>query len=106
MHTVKIDTAASGNTTLVTGSAGRRIVVLGYHLVAAGPVTATVKSDTTALTGPMSMVAGVPHDAAIATWLVGGPQPHLEGAGGEALVLTLSGAVQVSGHLTYTLRPG
>ncbi len=90
---VKIDTAVT-STELVAAVAGQVISVLNYNIVAAGAVTAQFKSATTALTGAMSMITGVPIADA------GDVQsPLFQTAKGEALNLTLGGTVQVSGHM-------
>jgi hypothetical protein len=39
-----INASASGDNTVITGVGGKRIVVLGYHLVCAGAVAITWKS--------------------------------------------------------------
>lgn len=93
---VKIDTAAT-STELVAAVAGQVISVIQYNMVAAGAVTAQFKSATTALTGAMSMITGVPLRDAL-------PEGEkrdclLQTAKGEALNLTLGATVQVSGHM-------
>lgn len=99
MYFAKIDIAATAD--VVAAVAGRRIRVLAGLLVAAGSVTATWKSGSTGLTGAMSMVVGVPLPMAPSNSM--DTVPHLQTAAGEALNLTLSGAVQVSGYLVYDL---
>lgn len=92
-----ISAAASGANEIVGAVAGKRIVVLSYTLIPAGDVTATWKSDSTAISGAMSRttasVLTASHSAGV-----------LQTAVGEALVLTLGGAVQTSGHVTYILQ--
>ena len=92
-----ISLSATGE--LVAAIAGRRIRVLGYLMVAAGAVTVKFQSASTDLTGAMTLATGVPNTA------MGGNSldviPDVETAHGEALNLTLSGAVQVSGWLLY-----
>lgn len=95
--TVKIDLAASGD--LVALQTSKRIRVLSYVLVSAGTVTAKFQSGgSTDLTGAMSLVA--------ASGISSGynPQGHFETAVGAKLNLVLSGSVQVSGHLTYSIE--
>jgi hypothetical protein len=70
-------------------------------MVAAGTVVATLKSATTALTGAMSMAVAVPH-----VWPLHNSLdllPYTQTAPGEALNMTLGGAIQVSGILIYDL---
>lgn len=100
----KVDTATSGANAIVTAAAGRRIRVVSYVLVAAGAVTAKWQSASTDLTGAMSLITGTPLPVApFPLRHSGGYDGHLQTAPGEALNLTLGGAVQVSGHLTYVL---
>ncbi len=94
---VKIDTAVT-STELVPAVAGQIISVMQYNIVAAGAVTAQFKSATTALTGAMSMITGVPISPAPAM-NIGRNDCMFETAKGEALNLTLGGTVQVSGHM-------
>ncbi len=94
--TVKIDIAATG--TLVAAVTGAVIRVLQYTIVAAGAVTLKFQSDSTDLTGAMSLITGVPLSAVA-------PPTHrddcaiLQTAKGEALKVTLGSGVQISGHM-------
>lgn len=94
-HFKVIDIAAT--TDLVAAIAGRKIRILSLFIVAAGAVTATFKSNTTNITGAMSMITGVPFSMPY------NPVGWGETASGEKLNLTLSGATQVSGWMTYEL---
>lgn len=98
-----IDLAASG--TVVAAVTGKRIRVVSYVLSAAGAVAITWKSGTTALSGAMTLATGIPLCAAPPEALFGGLGGQLQTEPGEALNLTLSGAVQVSGHLIYDETP-
>jgi len=94
-----ISGATSGNNTVVAAVAGKRIRVIGLLMVAAGAVVARFESDAdgTALTGAMSMIAGVPIEAS-------NPAGLFEtDVANELLNLELDDAVQVSGFLTYLL---
>lgn len=95
VHYIPISYATASTTELVPALAGNRIYVLSYTLVSAGAVTATFKSATDAITGAMSLATGV------AASNVDNDYGLFRTAEGEALNLTLSGAVQVSGHLAY-----
>ncbi|MCH8236448.1 MAG: hypothetical protein IIC29_10040 [Chloroflexi bacterium] len=77
----------------------KRARVIGIHMVAAGAVVARFESAAggTALTGAMSMITGVPFTAYNPLGLF--EQDVIN----ELLNLELSGAVQVSGWLTYQL---
>lgn len=99
MPHVKISAASSGANTLVAAVIGRSIRVLGFVIVAAGAVTANFESGTTDLSGAMSLITGVPISAPLTGSL--DILPWMQTASGEALGLTLGGAVQVSGFLVY-----
>ena len=93
-----IDHATSGNNTIVAAVAGKKILVTGYTLVAAGAVTVRFESgaDGTALTGQMSFAA---NGGAVNAYNPGGV--FAPTATNTLLNLELSGAVSVDGHLTY-----
>jgi hypothetical protein len=99
MPNAVVNEATSGDRTIIAApGAGKQIEVRGYHIVSANTVTATWKSGSTALTGAMSMAVGnpfTPYSWSDPVFLLGA---------NEALVLTLGGSVQVSGHVTYVIR--
>jgi hypothetical protein len=102
MPSVAISAASSGDNTLIAAVTGRRIVVTGYVLISSGTVNAAFKSGaSTALTGafPLTAQAG----ASAAPWSGAGTRKvgWFATSSSEALVLNLSGAVGVYGHLTY-----
>lgn len=92
-----IDTSSSGNTTLVAAVTAKVIRVLAYTFVCDGAVAVKFTSGAggTALSGAMSCAAN------------GGATPpfcpagHFQTGTNTALVLNLSAAVGVRGHLTY-----
>lgn len=93
-----VNATASGVNTIVAGVDGKQILVLQYVLVASGVVTVSWESeDGTVIGGPMSFESS------------GGAAPpfnpvgQLETKVDEALVLYLSDAVQVGGHVQYVL---
>lgn len=96
----KIDTATSGaGNTIVAAVSGKQIRVTGYVLNALTAVTAQWYTGTSAaLSGPIALGATgtivCPNDDG---------DGHFETVAGEALKLTLGGAVQVSGHVRYRL---
>lgn len=91
-----IDASASGDNTVVAAVASKKIRVLDYVMISAGTVTARWKSGaSTNKSGPMPLVA---NSGAAPPWC---PVGKLETASGEALVLNLSGAVAVGGHLVF-----
>lgn len=106
MLSAKIDAASSGDNTIIAANANARIRVHNYVLVAGGTVNATFKSGSTALTGamPLASTGGVSSPNAVPTEAEQQACLFFT-AKNEALVLNLSGAVQVSGHVAYTLEP-
>ena len=94
-----ISAASSGDNTVLAAVTLKRARVIGVHMVAAGAVVARFESAAggTALTGAMSMITGVPFTAYNPLGLF--EQDVIN----ELLNLELSGAVQVSGWLTYQL---
>ena len=94
---LKIDSAASGDVTLVAAVSGKRIRVLQYVLVAAGATTVAFKDGATAVTGAMALVANSGVSSGYS------PVGVVQTTVNTNLVLTLSAAVQVSGHLVYVL---
>lgn len=97
-----IDTAASGDNTIVAADASRKIKVMSYVVVADAALAIRWKSGAgTNLSGAMSLAAngGVATAAAPAgTWL-------METAAAAALVLNLGAAVGARGHIAYFLEP-
>lgn len=91
-----IDVATSGDNTIVAAVASKKIRVLEYAIVCAAATTVIWKSATAgAITGDMSFAA----NGGIATPF--SPLGKFETTAGEALVLNLSAANAVSGHLVY-----
>lgn len=90
-----IATAASGDTTLVPAVPGKSLRVTDYTAVAAGTVSVKFKSAATDISGAMPLVANAQLQSVDAAAGV------LQTAQGEALVLNLSAAIAVGGHLTY-----
>lgn len=98
-----IDTAVSGDNTIVAAAPGRKIRVIAYLAIAGGDVSIRWKSGSTSLSGAMALAANGGAAPAGAGESPSGYIGLMETAPGQALVLNLSGAVQVSGHLTYQL---
>ena len=95
-----INTASSGDTTIVPAIAGMRIRVVGYTAFAAGAVVAW-KSASTALSGPMTIGGSGGLSVAQNQTTEQSEFGIIQTAPGEALVLGLSAAVQVGGHINY-----
>lgn len=92
-----INTNTSGNTTIVAAVTNTILRVRSVVLMAGGSVNATFQTGAggTALTGPMPLAANTGFSAAP------DEEGHFETAAGALLNLNLSGAVQVSGWITY-----
>lgn len=108
MLSAPISAAASGDNTVVPAVAGRAIRVLAYTFVAAGAVNATWKDGTggTAESGAMPLAAQTVVSAtcqAMSKYEL--PLGLFEITAGNALVLNLSAAVLVAGHVSYILVP-
>lgn len=99
-----VDVSAAGDTTVVVAdTAGRRVKLLSYLLVAGGTTTVRWKDGAGALlSGPIPLIlnSGVasPLGTPDGRWL-------LETAPDQGLVLNLSAPVAVGGHLSYFLEP-
>jgi hypothetical protein len=93
----KIDVASSGDNSIVSAVAGKKIRVISLFYLASGTVTAMWYSAAagTALTG------GLQHTAATGVVLNQNEDGWFETVAGEALVLNLSAAISVDGFLSY-----
>lgn len=92
-----IDVGTSGNNTIVSAVASKKIRVLQLYLVSAGTVNVRFESGAngTALSGQMNLIANT------GFVLPFSPLGWFETAAGVLLNLELSGAVAVDGSLTY-----
>jgi fumarate hydratase class II len=96
LTTTKIDIATS--TDVINGLTDKVISLFSGFLVAASTVTLTIKDGSTALTGAMTLIAGVPFT--LGSQASG--YPYLTTTAGNALNFTLSSGVQVSGWIKTT----
>ena len=104
MKFAAISASSSGDNTIVSAVTNKKIKVLNYTAIAAGSVSATWKSGSSiSLSGAMPLAAngGAAPSAGVHT--PAGLVPLFETASGEALVLGLSSAVLVAGHLCYVV---
>lgn len=87
--------ATTGTTQLVAAQTGKVIKVLQANFISAGTLTATFKTNTTAVTGDYSLVAQTP--------LVFNFSPigHFETVAGDPLKITTNGTL--NGILTYQI---
>lgn len=91
-----VEATASGDNTIATPAAGKGITVINYTIVSAGDVTARWKGGAaTNASGPMTLKEGTGAAPDSGQWgLFKLPQD-------QPLVLNLSAAVTVGGHVTY-----
>lgn len=89
---------AAGTNTLVAATAGKRVKVYSYAVVATGAGTVKFQdTDATALSGPMAFSA----NGGIAC--APGDDPWITTEAGKGLAIVTSGAVE--GHLSYVIEP-
>jgi len=96
-----VSASTSGNNTLVSAVASKKILVLGIVMIADGDVNATLEDGAggTALSGALPLTSNSGFSAAFSE--VGWCKTSTN----TLLNLALDGAVQVSGFLTYTEIP-
>lgn len=108
MQSAVINASASGANTIVAGVQGRRIRVYGYVLSFSGQANAKWQdSGGSDLTGLLYGSAAGVQVIAPAVPPIAGSQPgwFTTTAQGQGLILNLSAAVAVSGHVLYDLCP-
>ncbi len=98
-----VNASASGLNTVVAAVANKRIRVLSYVFIAAGDVTVTWQSASTAISGPMALAANGGAAPSAGQSVPAGLIGQFETNQGEALTMNLSAAIAVGGHLTYTV---
>jgi hypothetical protein len=103
-----INTATAGDNTIGMGQVSRKLGLTSLALTSVGAQTITFKSETsgsesTSLSGPMALSAGVPLVLSYSPPAGDGQraQPYLETLAGDNLIITLAMGVQVSGFGTY-----
>ena len=103
-----INAVSSGSSTqvLIAANAAYAIEVYQYSFSSTADCTVTWQSDSTAISGPMSVVAngGFVNVAAPVT-APGQAEPLLKTAKGEGLKMTISASATIGGHLVYKLNP-
>lgn len=97
-----INISSSGDNTIIAADPARRIKILSYVFVAGGSVNIIFKSGASnSLSGAMPFVI----NAGIAAPPVApSTGPYMQTNVNEAFVINLSGAVGVTGHLSYYLE--
>lgn len=103
-----IAASSSGDNTIVAAVTNKRIVVVGYVLIATG--TVTVKWYNGASSGSLNLSGGMQLTAQAGAVAPLAPQSEFGQGGwfqtsiGSALILNLSGATEIDGHLAYYLQ--
>jgi hypothetical protein len=98
-----VNASASGSNTVVAAVANKRIRVLSYVIIAAGDVSVTWQSASTAISGAMALAANGGAAPSAGQLVPAGLIGQFETNQGEALTMNLSAAIAVGGHLTYTV---
>jgi hypothetical protein len=96
-----ISASGSGDNAIVAAVASKKIKVLSCALVASGTVSVKWRSGTTDVSGAMPLVV---NSGFVLPASSPGQGHYLETAVNTALNINLSGAVQVSGHISYYLE--
>ena len=97
-QTLRIDTAASGDTELVAAVSGKSCKVYGLRLSVAGAVIVSIKRGSTVLEVFNFAAAGTMAPLVLRDF------PYYKTADNEALNINLSGAVQCNGVLEYSVN--
>ena len=96
--TAAINTASSGDNTIVAAVSGEKVQVWKIFFWVNGTVSVTIKDGaSTSLTGAMAMVAQNEFYKRLDETI-----PWFTTTAGNALVINLSGAIQISGRVYYT----
>lgn len=104
MNYVAINASSSGDNTIVSGVTGKKIRVLNYLVMCGNDVTVTFKSGSNSISGPLALAANGGVMAAAGTESGAGQVGLIQSTNqGEALILNLSAAFAVGGHLVYIL---
>ena len=94
----KVSVSSSGDNTIVSAVTGAKIKVLSVLLVSSGTVSVKWISNATDLTGAMPLVA---NSGFVLPASSPGQGHYFESATSQSLILNLSGAVSVNGHISY-----
>ena len=99
LQQVPINVNASGDSTLLTGQAGKQIKVFRLKLIVAAAVSILIKDGSgIILDGPLSFSA---NEGMILDFTCLDMPPWYSTSLGNALVINCSGAVQVGGNFDY-----
>lgn len=106
IQSLPVSIASSGDNTVIAAPANlpdgtkRTLRIYGLTLVATGAVTVTIKDGANnAQSGAMSLITGTPYILPMGSGLA--PTPYHITQAGDAFVINLGGAVQVSGTVWF-----
>lgn len=94
LEQVPIATSTNGDTILVAGSDGTKIIVYSIFIMAAGAVSVTWKSDQNVIIGASAVAAN-------GGYHLTSPFGVVQTNDGEDLILNLGGSVSVGGVVNY-----
>ncbi len=94
----KIDTASSGDNTIVTGISGTKLIVYSIVAIVAADNNLIWKSGSTVIIGTCNLAANGGYHLESMLGIC-------EAADGENLIINLSGAVQTGGTVTFASVP-
>ena len=94
----KIDTASSGDNTIVTGISGQKIIVYSVAVIVGSANNIVWKSGSTTIVGACNLAAngGYHFESMVGI---------MEAADGENLIINLGGNVQTGGTVTFAQVP-
>lgn len=98
---VAVSATSDGANTVIAAVSGHIISVLGYCVTTIGTGGFIWKSNTTALSGTITPIAGTP---VVAPMTEDDAKPWFSCAVGEALICTTAAGVDVTGHLKYRVE--
>ena len=97
--TASINIATAADHTIIAAVSGKKIIITNLLFTAGGDVNITLKDGTTALTGAMDFGGTSEPRGMVSNF----GDEAIELTPGNAFVITLSAAVQVSGTVVYYL---
>lgn len=100
MPNAVVSATSDGDNTIIAAVSGSVISVTSYVLTTIGSGGFTIKSNSTALSGAITPVAGTPIVAPMAS----SRDSYFNTAKGEALIFTNGSGVDVTGHITYRVE--
>ena len=97
-RSLKVDISTAGDNAIIPATAGQKISVYRFFLIAHGAVDVTFKDGSTDLSGPLPLTG-----KGASLTLAASGDPWFEGSTGNDLNLNLSAAARVCGRIYYRL---